>query len=109
MKPDPASGAVLGVPERVLPKRTSQPGGTRWQSADGRITLETKSYPPGETGLEAIFARITAPTPERRVSYKLLRPDFLVVTAETPGASPTSATPPARRACAGSRWATTRR
>ncbi|MFT2129825.1 hypothetical protein, partial [Staphylococcus epidermidis] len=40
-------------------------------------------YPPGETELEAVFARITAPTPERRVTYKLLRPDFLVVTAET--------------------------
>ncbi|MCJ2045450.1 serine protease [Methylobacterium sp. J-078] len=83
VKPDAASGAVLGVPERILPKRTAQPGGTRWQSADGRITLETKSFSPGETGLEAVFARVTAPTPERRVTYKLLRPDFLVVTAET--------------------------
>ncbi|KQO65720.1 peptidoglycan-binding protein [Methylobacterium sp. Leaf88] len=83
VKPDPASGVVLGVPERILSKRTPQPGGTRWQSADGRITLETKSYPPGETGLEAVFARITAPGPDRRVTYKLLRPDFLVVTAET--------------------------
>jgi hypothetical protein len=83
VKPDPASGVVLGVPERMLPKRSPQPGGTRWQSADGRITLETKSYPAGETGLEAVFARITAPSPDRRVTYKLLRPDFLVVTAET--------------------------
>lgn len=83
VKPDPASGVVLGVPERVLPKRSAQPGGTRWQSADGRITLETKSYPAGETGLEAVFTRITAPSPDRRVTYKLLRPDFLVVTAET--------------------------
>jgi hypothetical protein len=83
VKPDPASGVVLGVPERVLPKRSAQPGGTRWQSADGRITLETKSNPAGETGLEAVFTRITAPSPDRRVTYKLLRPDFLVVTAET--------------------------
>jgi hypothetical protein len=83
VKPDPASGIALGVPERLLPKRIPQPGGTRWQSADGRVTLETKSYPPGETGLDAVFARITAPTPERRVTYKILRPDFLVVTAET--------------------------
>ena len=83
VKPDPASGVVLGVPERVLPKRSAQPGGTRWQSADGRITLETKSSPAGETGLEAVFARVTAPSPDRRVTYKLLRPDFLVVTAET--------------------------
>ncbi|GJD94164.1 trypsin-like peptidase domain-containing protein [Methylobacterium iners] len=84
VKPDPVSGIVLGVPERLLPKRTTQAGGTRWQSADGRITLDTKSFAPGETDLDAIFARITAPLSERKVTYKLKRPDFLVVTAETP-------------------------
>jgi len=84
VKPDPASGAVLGLPERLLPKRAPIPGGTRWQSADGRITVETKSFAPGESSLEAVFARLTAPSPERRVTYKLQRPDFLVVTAETP-------------------------
>ncbi|MCJ2081454.1 peptidoglycan-binding protein [Methylobacterium sp. J-090] len=83
VRPDPASGTVLGLPERRLPKRGPIPGGTRWQSADGRITVEAKSFPPGETSLEAVFARITAPSPERRVTYKLQRPDFLVVTAET--------------------------
>ncbi|NEU10788.1 trypsin-like peptidase domain-containing protein [Methylobacterium sp. BTF04] len=83
VKPDAASGATLGVPERLLPKRTPQPGGTRWQSADGRITVETKSFPAGETGLDAVFARITAPSPDRRVTYKIQRPDFLVVSAET--------------------------
>ncbi|SFG44509.1 serine protease [Methylobacterium gossipiicola] len=83
VKPDPASGTVLGLPERLLPKRSPIPGGTRWQSPDGRITVETKSLPPGESSLEAVFARLTAPTPERRVTYKLQRPDFLVVTAET--------------------------
>ncbi|KQP61611.1 hypothetical protein [Methylobacterium sp. Leaf108] len=80
---DGPSGVTLGVPERLLPKRSGTPGGTRWQSADGAITLETKSFPPGETDLDAIFARITAPTPDRKVTYKLKRPDFLVVTAET--------------------------
>jgi len=84
VKPDPASGAVLGLPERLLPKRGPILGGTRWQSTDGRITVETKSLPPGESSLDAVFARLTAPTPERRVTYKLQRPDFLVVTAETP-------------------------
>lgn len=80
---DGASGVTLGVPERLLPKRSNIPGGTRWQSADGGITLDTKSFPPGETDLDAIFARITAPAPDRKVTYKIKRPDFLVVTAET--------------------------
>lgn len=83
VKPDAGSGAVLGVPERLLPKRATMPGGTRWQSTDGRITLETKSFVPGETDLDALFERLTAPAPERRVTYKLKRPDFLVATSET--------------------------
>ncbi|MER2268064.1 S1 family peptidase [Methylobacterium oxalidis] len=83
VRPDPASGAVLGVPERLLPKRTPLPGGTRWQSADGRVTLESRSFPPGETSLDALFERATGPGPERKVTYKLKRPDFIVVTGET--------------------------
>ena len=83
VKPDAASGLVIGVPERLLPKRTAQPGGTRWQSADGRVTLDTKSSAPGETDLDALFTRATAPAADRKVTYKIKRPDFLVVTGET--------------------------
>ncbi|WP_232632036.1 serine protease, partial [Methylobacterium sp. Leaf118] len=80
---DPASGVTIGVPERMLPKRSPLPGGTRWQSADGRVTLDTKSAPPGTTDLDALFERATAAGPERKVTYKLKKPDFFVVTAET--------------------------
>lgn len=87
VKPDPASGVVLGVPERLLSRRSPLPGpvpaGTRWQSADGRATLETRAFPPGTADLDALFERATAPLPERKVTYKLKRPDFVVVTAET--------------------------
>lgn len=88
-KADPATGAVLGVPERLLAKRSPLPGplpaGTRWQSADGRVTLESRAFPPGAADLDGLFERATAPMPERKVTYKLKRPDFIVVTAETPG------------------------
>ncbi|WP_027171287.1 serine protease [Methylobacterium sp. 10] len=83
VKPDPASGVVIGVPERLLAKRSPQAGGTRWQSGDGRVTLDTKSFAPEETGLDALFARATAPAADRKVTYKIKRPDFLVVTGET--------------------------
>jgi hypothetical protein len=89
VKADPASGTVLGVPERLLAKRSPLPGplpaGTRWQSADGRVTLESRAFPPGAADLDGLFERATAPMPERRVTYKLKRPDFIVVTAETAG------------------------
>ncbi|KQT57644.1 peptidoglycan-binding protein [Methylobacterium sp. Leaf456] len=80
---DGASGAAIGVPERLLSKRSLLPGGTRWQSADGRVTLDTRSFPPGTTNLDALFERATAASPERKVTYKLKKPDFVVVTAET--------------------------
>ncbi|WP_019906157.1 trypsin-like peptidase domain-containing protein [Methylobacterium sp. 77] len=83
VKPDPASGVVIGVPERLLAKRSPQGGGTRWQSGDGHVTLDTKSFGPGEADLDALFARVTAPAADRKVTYKIKRPDFLVVTGET--------------------------
>ncbi|WP_457107911.1 serine protease, partial [Methylobacterium sp. P5_C11] len=85
---DPGTGAVMGVPERLLTKRTALPAGTRWQSPDGRVTLESRAFPPGTETLDALFEKATAPLPGRKVTYKLRRPDTLVVTAETgPGLS----------------------
>jgi hypothetical protein len=81
--PDPGSGAVMGVPERLLSKRTALAAGTRWQSPDGRVTLETRAYPPGTETLDTLFEKATAPLPNRKVTYKLRRPDAVVVTAET--------------------------
>ncbi|KQO85003.1 MAG: trypsin-like peptidase domain-containing protein [Methylobacteriaceae bacterium] len=85
VQPDPASGVVVGVPEALLPKKSAIPGGTRWQSADGRVTLDTKSFPQGETSLDALFERAIAAMPGRKVTYKLKKPDFIVITAETAG------------------------
>jgi hypothetical protein len=80
---DPGTGALMGVPERLLAKRTALPSGTRWQSQDGRVTLESRVFPPGTETLDALFDKATAPLPGRKVTYKLRRPDTVVVTAET--------------------------
>jgi hypothetical protein len=83
---DDRTGARIGIPSAILPKRDVSPSGGRWQSADGKVTLDTSVTPPGET-LEAVFEKATAPTPNnpgRKITYKLLRPDFFVVTGETP-------------------------
>ncbi|ACL56727.1 serine protease [Methylobacterium nodulans] len=83
LQTDAATGITLGVPERLLAKRARIPNGSRWQSADGRVTLDTKGFAPGETDLDALFEKSTAATPERKVTYKLKKPDFVVVTGET--------------------------
>jgi peptidoglycan hydrolase-like protein with peptidoglycan-binding domain len=84
---DAATGISIGIPERVLPKRDANPrGGTRWQSADGKITLDTRVIPPGETDLATLYERnLAIQTPGRQVTYKVLRPDFYVISGETAG------------------------
>ena len=83
---DAKAGVAIGVPEKTLPKREANAfGGTRWQSADEKITLDTRAMPGGGAELNALFERLTASqAPGRQVTYRLLRPDSLVVSGETP-------------------------
>ncbi|MCO5089674.1 peptidoglycan-binding protein [Bosea sp. (in: a-proteobacteria)] len=84
---DDRTGVRIGIPTKLLPKRGATPaGGSRWQSADEKVTLDTSASPPGED-LAALFEKAIAVNPNspRKITYKLLRPDFFVVTGETPG------------------------
>lgn len=83
---DKQSGIRLGVPLRLLHEReANQNRGRRWQSADGKITLDTRSNPPFDVDLEALYQRlVSVATPGRVITYKVLRPDYFVVAGETP-------------------------
>ncbi|WP_306222590.1 serine protease [Bosea beijingensis] len=84
---DDKSGVQIGIPMKLLPKREALPaGGSRWQSADQKVTLDTSTTPPGGEDLAAIYEKAIAVNPNspRKITYKLLRPDFFVVTGETP-------------------------
>jgi peptidoglycan hydrolase-like protein with peptidoglycan-binding domain len=83
---DAKTGIRIGIPTKILPKQNVNPsGGGRWQSADDRVTLDTRSAPPDAT-LQTLYDRNTAmQSPGRVVSYKVLRPDFFVVAGETAG------------------------
>ena len=82
---DASTGVQIGVPTKLLPKKGANPsGGSRWQNADGTITLDTRVAPPDAT-LQALFERnVAIQTPGRIVTYKVLRPDFFVIAGETP-------------------------
>lgn len=82
---DAKTGIAIGVPQAVLPKRDVNPnGGSRWQSPDGKITLDTRAFKDGETDLPALYERnLAIQSPGRQVAYKVLRPDFFVVSGET--------------------------
>jgi hypothetical protein len=80
---DERTGVRIGIPTRLLPRRDVAPSGGRWQSEDGRVTLDTSTASGGDT-LEGLFERATsAAVAGRKITYKLLRPDFFVVTGET--------------------------
>jgi hypothetical protein len=81
---DARSGARIGVPQAVLSRTEPNSfGGSRWQSKDGRVTLDTRVGAPGEA-LATLFEKATAPsTSGRKITYKLLRPEFYVISGET--------------------------
>jgi hypothetical protein len=81
---DPRSGVRIGIPQKLLVKRDVNPsGGSRWQDAAQKVTLDTRAPPRGDT-LQQLFDKATsANVPGRRITYKLLRPDFYVISGET--------------------------
>ena len=108
---DAKTGIAIGVPQAVLPKRDVNPnGGSRWQSPDGKITLDTRAFKDGETD----FPRSTSATSRssRRGARSPTRSCGRTSSssrARPRPASSTPATPAVPAASAASRSATTRR
>jgi S1-C subfamily serine protease len=83
---DQKTGSKIGIPQNVFTKReVNTIGGSRWQSADGMATLDTTLIPSGGETLQQLFDKAISPTSTgRKITYKLLRPDFFVIAGETP-------------------------
>ena len=83
VRTDPATGSGIGIPAQLLTTYEKAPTGGKWSSAKGDVVLETVRTAPDKTDMAATFDRfVTAQVPGRKVTYKLLRPDFFVVTGE---------------------------
>ena len=80
MVADAATGARLGVPTKLVGKPVAVDGGSRWTSADGRIELRSFAVPGQD--LAGLFETLKAETPDRRVTYAVIRTDWFVI-AET--------------------------
>lgn len=78
---DAKTGAALALPLATFTKRDVLANGTRWASADGAYAVETANAAGGAEELPQAFERIVG-IPGRKVTYKLLRPDFFVVAGE---------------------------
>jgi len=79
---DAATGARIGVPSRLFDRKESAPGRTRLWSSRTPASLTLFAGGVEDGGLPAWFARATAAASGRKITYKLLRPDFAVVTGD---------------------------
>jgi hypothetical protein len=84
LETDSASKMRIGVPTKLLSKRSVNPSGlSRWQDDKGQITVDLSLGKPDDD-LAQLFERGTATNvPGRKITYKLLRPDFFVISGET--------------------------
>jgi hypothetical protein len=77
---DARGGALVGFPASIFTRKTDMPNGTRWTNAAGSTSLET--FQEANTELQGFYERLRAPLPGRKVTYGILRSDFLVVSGE---------------------------
>lgn len=80
---EPRAGVSIGIPQRVFTRRQESGFGARFESADKAATVETFRMKEGDATLPSLYESYRANVPGRRVTYSVIRPDFLVVAAET--------------------------
>jgi peptidoglycan hydrolase-like protein with peptidoglycan-binding domain len=86
VKADDRTGLRIGLPLKLLTKVKPLPTGTRYSSADESVSIET-THAADAAPLQESFNAAIADAPGRKVTYKVLRPDFYVVTGEAGGAT----------------------
>ena len=84
---DARSGMSIGIPTKALPKKSESTTGARYTSADGGATLDLFGSPDAGSDLAAMFDKLKADAPGRKVTYRISRPDFFVVSGDASGKS----------------------
>lgn len=82
---DERAGVKIGVPLKLLAKIRATKTGAHYASTDGKAALETALVPESEATLEQKFDALRAETAQRKVTYKVQRPEFIVVVGEAAG------------------------
>ena len=76
---DGRSGVALSLPLKLLTKRVDAKTGSLWSAADGAVTVETSATRESDGDLASQFDKLKDSKGPRHVTYKIARPDFLVV------------------------------
>ncbi|MGL4322489.1 MAG: trypsin-like peptidase domain-containing protein, partial [Beijerinckiaceae bacterium] len=86
---DASSGMKIGIPLRVTEKKEPFEAnglkGTRYRSNDGALALDVAAWPVAMQTLDQFLAQGLAAKPNRKVTYRLQRPDFIVMSGEENG------------------------
>jgi hypothetical protein len=78
---DKKSGSQIGLAQSVFTKKEETPVGAKWQNGDGSAQVDLAIGTGAADDLPTAFDRFLA-LPDRKITYKLLRPDFFVITGE---------------------------
>ncbi|MGZ5843296.1 MAG: peptidoglycan-binding domain-containing protein, partial [Xanthobacteraceae bacterium] len=79
MVDDPATGARIGIPGKLVPQTSTITGGMRWTSSRAEYSVETFRIAQPGTTLPAVFERMKKEPADRKPEYSVLRPDFFVI------------------------------
>lgn len=80
---DDRTGVSLGLPMALLTQKLAVDIGQVYRSADGSVSVEMLALRGTEaSALQTLFDQLRADKPGRRVTYRLMRPDWFVVSGE---------------------------
>jgi peptidoglycan hydrolase-like protein with peptidoglycan-binding domain len=78
-------GLRIGVPRTAAPKTAKAGAGTKYHADKDVFVLETLVVPASGATLESMFDSARQTSGDRKVTYRLLRPDFFVVSGDEKG------------------------
>jgi hypothetical protein len=82
---DDKTGVKIGAPLKILERRSTTGAGSRLAKTDGSISLDLASFRSADVDLATLYARLSADQPGRKLTLKLSRPDFFVLSWEEAG------------------------
>jgi peptidoglycan hydrolase-like protein with peptidoglycan-binding domain len=83
---DAKTGIRIGAPLRLLERRSAMGTQTQMTSRDGSVSLDLLAPPGARESLAALYAKLSAESGDRRISYKAIKADSFFVVAGEQGA-----------------------
>ena len=78
---DQSTGIRIGLPQALLTQRVAVDNGAVYRRADGAVSLQLSKLPPAQAFAD-LFEQMKQDAPGRKVTYRLQRPDWFVVSGE---------------------------